>query len=464
MSTTGSPENKPSIYRQIIVLALPTAAFNIIEMGLGLTDLFMVRSFGPEATAALGINRQITFIFETMIFAVTVGVVALISQSLGRDDSEKVERIIAQSMLAMVALASTIALLGYLLSPVVLSLMQASPETAILADAYLRIYCFSMLFLGINAVGAAVMRAAKNPWLPLKIVVVIALLNVPLNYMFIHGALGLEGLGVKGAAVGTLLARVLGSVAFVSCLLFGSHDTPLVPSRMTSIDTTLIRQIFKIGFPVALAGVMRNGARVIFVGIVGLSALGVAMHASVGLGLQIRLISVFPALAFQVALATLVGNAIGRGEIEEAEEIGKRGVVLLAGLMFVVCGILFMCSGILATLFIADTESALLGAKVLRWFAIGQFFSTLAIGAQGALSGAGDTKPIARVTFLTQWLLLLPLTYVLLVPMNIDPNGPLIAWAVAPMATFLLLYARLLSGKWKDLIPTTDQQEKNSES
>lgn len=445
---TGPLQNR-EIYRSIVALALPTVAYNIIEMGLGLTDLFMVRSFGPAATAALGLNRQVTFLFEAMILAVSVGVVTLISQSLAQNNNEKVERIVAQSLLIITVLASGLGILGYFFSPAILRLIQASPETTGFAVDYLKIYCISLLFLGINAVGAAILRASKNPWLPLKIAIAMAILNVPLNYAFIHGMFGVTALGVKGAAVGTLIVRVLGSLAFLAALSLGRRSTPLVPSRMVELDSSIIRQILAVGLPIAFAGLLRNAARIVFIAIVGFSAFGVSMHAAVGLGLQIRLIGVLPALAFQVALATLVGDAIGRGKLEEAAEIGRRGVYLLGAIMLALSVSIILLSAPIARAFILDLEGAKLGARVLRWFAVGQFFSTLAIAAQGALSGAGDTRPVARITFLTQWLILVPLTYILLVPLEIDPNGPLIAWTIAPILTFALIFQRFLSGKWK---------------
>jgi len=420
-------------------------------MSLGLTDLFMVRSFGEAATAAIGLNRQVTFLIETVIFAISVGVVTLVSQSLGRGEPAKAERVVAQSLLAIVVLSTGLGVVGYVLSPLILSALRASPDTIEYGVGYLRIYFFSMIFLGVNSVAAASLRAAKNPWIPLKVAVMMSALNIPLNYWFIHGGLGVEPLEVRGAAVGTVIARTIGAVAFIAILIRGRNGVRLVSAYSRRLDFDVIMRVIRLGIPVATAGLLRNGARLVFIAVAGLSAMGVSFHAAVGLGLQVRLICVLPALAFQVAIATLVGNAIGRGQLDEAEATGRHGVYLLATIMGALCGAIMLAAGPIAQLFILDSESAALGARVLRWFAVGQFFSALAIGTQGALSGAGDTKPIAWITFVTQWIVLVPLAFLLLVPVGMDPMGPLVAWAVTPILTFGLLYWRLVSGHWRTI-------------
>ena len=101
--------------------------------------------------------------------------------------------------------------------------------------------------------------------------------------------------------------------------------------------------------------------------------------------------------------------------------------------------------------FIADPDVATLGATVLRWFAVGQFFSSVSIGTQGALTGAGDTKPILRYTLWTQWGLLLSLSFVLLVFVGWEPEGPLLAWVVAPLVQLVLMQQLFRSGRWKRL-------------
>ena len=118
--------------------------------------------------------------------------------------------------------------------------------------------------------------------------------------------------------------------------------------------------------------------------------------------------------------------------------------------MLGVVGLTFLFARPLAAMFIVDAEVVDLGATVLRWFAVAQFFSSVSIGTQGALTGAGDTKPILTYTMVTQWGLLLTLTLILL-KLEWEPEGPLLAWVLAPMLQLVLMQRLFRSGRWRKL-------------
>jgi Na+-driven multidrug efflux pump len=199
----------------------------------------------------------------------------------------------------------------------------------------------------------------------------------------------------------------------------------------------------------AFANMLRHGSRVVFLAIAGASTLGTSLQATVSVALQVRLIGVLLALAFQTAAATLVGQAIGRGDIHQAEMCGRRSVQLLALLMGIITVLVIVLADPLAKLFLATPAAAGLGVTVLRWFAAAQFFSSLSIGTQGPLMGAGDTLPAMRYTLVSEWCLLLPLSY-LLVAIDWVPDGLLAVWALAPALTLALMQRRFLGRRWLD--------------
>ena len=428
------------------MLALPTVLYNFLEMTLGLVDLLMVRPFGPEATAAIGLIRQVTFIVEAAVASIVVGVVALVSQGIGKRDQKQIDDTVQQSLYAATLLGIALSVLGFFSAGGIMWILRMSPASAAHGEPYTQVYFLGVVFLCVNAVSAGILRGAKDATTPLKLAVLMAVVNIPLNYLFIHPM----GYGVMGAAMGTTVARLVGTLAFMFVLIRGIAGVRFV-AAVPRLQFDHIRRILRVGLPITFAGLLRNTARTAYVTIVGLSALGVALQAAVAVGLQFRLLAVLPALGFQIAIATLVGEAIGKGNLAEAEAIGRRAVAMLMGIMAVVCAAVILAAYPIAHVFIDDVETARRGAPGLRWYAVGQFHSRSAIGVQGILSGAGDTRPVMRYTLISQWGVLFGLGWVLIAAFNLDPEGILLSWTIAPIFMLVWLWQRFRAGHWKSI-------------
>ena len=440
-------------------LAWPMVVYNMLEMTVGLVDLVMVRSFGPSATAAIGLSRQVTFLVEAAVLAISTGVITLVSQAVGARRSDQIKNVVRQSTLLIVLLGLPTTLVGYFLSGPILVWLGASGATFAHGAPYLRIYFTGLALSWGSFVGAAVFRGLGDARTPLKVALGVSLLNIVLNYLFIFGAGPLPGFQVSGAAMATVAVRGCAAIVYLGLLWHGAGHARLqfaaaatvTGAHPWALDWTLIARILRIGVPMALAGVLRSGSRLVFLAIISASNFGYSLHAAVGVGLLLRNASILPALAFQVSTATLVGQAIGRGNYAEAELLGRRSVQLLALLMVLVVSTIILLAGPLASLFIASPEVARLGTTVLRWFAVAQFFSAVSIGTQGALMGAGDTAPNMRYTLLGQWVVMLPTAYVLLNLADWDPGGPLLAWTLAPLVSLSLVQWRFRTGRWKQV-------------
>jgi putative MATE family efflux protein len=447
------------LYRRIWGLTWPLMVSNALELVVGLVDLRLVRPFGPSATAALGVGRQVTFLVEALAVAITAGVITLISQGVGagarpvpsagsRVPRFEPDEVVRQSLVLVLLLGLPTALAGYALSGPLLAGLQTRAETRAYGEAYLQVYFAGLLFTWGNLVGTALFRGTGDVWTPLKLALGVGLFQVVLNYLFIYGAGPVPACGVRGAALGAVAARACGMLAFLFLLLRGTGTLRLRWPAFPGFDGRLIGSLLRIGVPMALANLLRHGSRVVFLALAGASALGVSLQAAVGVALQVRLIGVLVALAFQTAGATLVGQALGRDDPHQAEVLGRRSVRLLGLLMGVIAGVLIVLADPLAELFLNAPEAAGLEARVLRWFAVAQFVSALSIGTQGVLLGAGDTLPALRYTLVSEWCLMLPLSYLLLVTGWV-PDGLLAAWVLAPALTFALMWRRFRSGRWK---------------
>ena len=211
-----------AMYRRIWALAWPTLLYNVLELSLGVADLLMVRGLGFEATAAIGLTRQIAFLVEASALAVATGVIALVSQGVGAGDRRQVEGVMHQGTRLVLLLAPPITLLGYLLSRPLLVAMQADEAALGHAVPYLHIYFLGTVFLWGTVIPAAIFRGGGDAKTPLKLATAVAVLNVPLNYVFIFGAGPWEPMGVAGAAVGTVAARAIGAGLYLVLLTRGT--------------------------------------------------------------------------------------------------------------------------------------------------------------------------------------------------------------------------------------------------
>jgi putative MATE family efflux protein len=446
-----------ALLRSIWSLTWPMVLSNALEMTVALVDLRLVRPFGPAATAAIGVSRQVTFVVEAAAGAIAIGVLTLVSQAVGARSTSQVASVVRQSIRLILLLGVPASLAGCLLSRHLLVGLQVSDETLAWGAPYLHVYFAGLVLVWGNLVGAAIFRGAGDVWTPLKLTVLVGMLNVGLDYVCIYGAGPVPALGVMGAALGTVAARGCGVLIYVTVLWRGTkllrfsndeggtasvHPSSLIPRPSPA------GRILGIGVPMALANVLRHGSRPVFMAIVGASMLAESFQAAVGLGMEMRRLGVLVALAFQTATATLVGQAIGRADLSQAELVGRRSLQAVALLMLVLMSAIALLAEPLATLFIGTPEAAHLAAKVLRWFAIAQFFSALSITMQGALMGAGDTVPALRYTLVSEWAVFLPLSYLFLVTEWWFPDSLLAAWALAPAITLILMYRRWRSGHW----------------
>ncbi len=438
-------------FRLVWSLAWPVVLHSLLVLTLGLADLIMVRPLGLEATSAIGLVRQVTFLVEGVIVALATGVMVQVSQGLGRGDRERVRGAVRQAIYLALFLCVPIALVGYFLSRPLMTALHAGPRALEHGVLYLEVYFAGIVFLWIQLFSTAIFRGAGDTRTPLKVAVVVSVLNVVLNFVFIYGVGPVPAFEVRGAAMGTVGAWGCGALAHIGLLLRGTsrEELRLIPGW--GLDPSMIWRMLRVGTPSVLAGLFRNSARLVFLALVGSTVMGLSLHAAVGVAMQMRLLSVLPAVAFQVSSAALVGQAIGRNDYAEAEAVGKQSTVLLSLIMLGVVGPILVLAGPIAGFFIDDPSVADLCARVLRWFAVAQLFSALSICLQGALNGAGDTKPAMRYMLVTQWGVMLPVAYAFSAHAGWIPGGLLLAWVLAPVLSFALTLRRFCGGRWKAL-------------
>jgi len=437
-----------SLLSRLWAMSWPTVLYSLLESSVGLVDIFFASYLGSEAVAAIGFSRQIFLVLMIGTLSITTGTITLVSQYCGAKRYDAASSIASHSLLLSISSGLFIGFIGVFLARYSLILLGAEANALYEGTNYLQVLMGGVVFLMIGFSTNGVFRALGDAYTPLKIATLVNALNILFSYVFIFGFGPIPAYGVMGAAIGTVLARIFGSSLAVYMLMRKSRQVRITLHEGFSLS--IVKQILDIGLPSGFSGFFRNGARVLFFRIIATTSAGSVAVAVATIGFQLRMLNIMPALAFQVATATLVGQCIGAKKIDQAEAYGWTAIKFCSSIMAAASLLILIFPGFIMRIFSDSIQVIEMGIFALRLLALEQFCNSVSIIVSGALSGAGDTKPSLRYTILSQWLLMLPLAY-WLSNTSLDISGAWIAWGFAPIIQTFLTLRRFIKGAWKKM-------------
>lgn len=448
----------PSTRRRVLRLALPSVGEQLLNTLVGLADVYLVGNLTLAATASLGYASTTAlaatalgnqFIWLTMVFfmAIGIGSTALVARAVGARDNDDLLRIVRQSMIMATIMGVITGLAGWALGGSFLGLIGAPAETFALAERYIHINSIAALPATLMLVGLAMMRGAGDTRTPLLVMLGVNTANVLISWLLVNGQFGLPALGVDGAAIGTVAARVGGAVVVVFLLLRGHSGLRLIPSWRP--DPHTLRRLAKIGLPTAGEQLIFQAALLIFARFV--TGMGTTAYAAHQVAINIEALSFLPGLGYAAATSALVGQALGAREPAQAERSAFEAL-LQGGLMMSAAGALMaLFPGPLVSIF--SNDPAVMAAAVGPLRAAGLVQPALAVSfiIIGALRGAGDTRWPLLSRLITTWAVRLPLTILLVSVFDGGLAGIWLAMCTDFTLQAIMALLRFQSGRWKQI-------------
>ncbi len=425
-----------SLLRQTLYLSWPIVAASLLQVAVGIADIKMVGILGPEPIAAVGMARTVIFTLVALVFAVATGVQVLVAQYSGQGDH--------------ITLA-VITPVGAIFSEGILRLLGANQEVLVHGTPYLQIMFAGGLFLVLSFVITAALQGAGDTLTPLILLLVANALNIVLNYLLIFGVGPFPRLGVPGAAVATIVARILATAAGLAVLISGRFAVSLRMRSSWVLRWKLIGTIFYLGIPAAIQGFTRNIAFMLIIKILWLTAVGVYAVSAWTVAGQIRAVTIMVGLAFMAAATTAVGQNVGARNYQRAQSAGWLSVKLAAGLSMAAALTYALLARMLMQLFTDDSHVIAVGVQALVVLAISEPFLTGAMSLSGSLRGAGDTYMPLYISLICTSVLTPLAAYVLAISLGLDTLGVWIGFDLAIAAQFALLAWKFADGYWKDL-------------
>ncbi len=387
--------------RAVWMLAWPTMLQNLIAGLQGVVDHALVGHFvGYAGNAAIGVAIQIFIVVIVFVISVFGGMGVLVARFAGANEPDKVNRTVYQAFLAAVALwGLVLAPLGWVLAPSLLRVVNAAPAVQVEALPFLRIMFVGSLGMLLFFMVSGALRAAGDARTPLRLGVLLTVLNIACNVAFITGLGPFPRLGTAGAAVGTTVAGLV--VSGIAGYLLFSGRLPVTWHRGMSWrpDWGIIRELFRFGLPTGVQGIAMNIAGVLLLRFIGSLAESAQAQAAYAVGYtELFSFITWTSVGLMSAAATVGGQNLGAGRPERA----VHGVHVAAGLglaLAVAIGILFVSipRSLLGVFGMTDPVVVGLGVQLLRFLSVSGLFVTVALTYTGGLQGTRSVSaPCSR--------------------------------------------------------------------
>jgi len=436
------------IRSQVLRLALPATAEQMLAMMVGIVDTFLVGHLGAESLAAVGLANQWIFLSGTFFGAVGTGSTALIARFTGAKEPDKANQVLRQSVLLGVLIGVAALVLGLSLARPAVILLGARGEVVGLSSTYLRIVSGALILAPLMYLGNASLRGAGDTQTPLRIMMVVNAVNIVVAVTAINGLFGVPKMGVAGSALGAATAQVTGGVLVTAVLLRGRGQIRLRLDRMR-LDWDVIRRITRVGLPTGVENLLFRIGNMAYVTV--LASLGVKAYAANQVAINAWSLSFMPGFGFAVAATTLVGQALGAREPKAAEQHGYTSYWMGAGLMAAMGLMFVLFPAQIMGFFTNDAEVIAVGTMPLRVVGLAQPFLAAAMIFAGALRGAGDTRFPMIITAAAIWLIRLPMAYVLGVMLGWGLVGAWTAMSLDMVMRGALNFWRFRGGRWKSI-------------
>jgi putative MATE family efflux protein len=387
-------------------------------------------------------------IVAIFIVSITTGAFALISQAIGARNTLDASHTVRQVVLLTGILGVATGAIGYTFAENILALLSMPDDVVDLGTQYLRVFFLGTPLLATQFGMASCFNAAGDTTTPFYINVCVNLVNVIASYILIFGYWGVQPMGVAGAALGTVLARGVGSLLCLAMLYSGRSRISILPGSFRP-DRQRIRRILRIGIPSGIEGIFRDGSNILFLKLIALTDNATAAVAAFAIGNQVMRVPLRTSLGLAITASTLVGQAIGEGDLAKAERRGWTVAAVGASLLLILSALLAWFASDIIAAFTDDTSVIAIGTRYLYVVALQGPMVAVVVCISGSLSGAGDTKPNLYYTIACQWGVMLPSAWLLAFPFGLDIDGIWLSMLISITAQCGLIVWTFARGHWK---------------
>ena len=430
----------------ILTLALPIIGGMASQTLFNLIDTAMVGRLGPEALAGVGVGGFASFMAVAIVMGLSAGVQAMCARRKGEGRLSETAVPLNGGLMIALLLAIPLSAVLCVFAPDLFPLLNGDAAVIAAGVPYLQARVLGMAGVGMNFAFRGYWNGISQSKVYLQTLLVMHVVNIPLNYVLIFGELGFPELGTAGAGIGTMVATYVGSITYFWIAWRRARPNGFMtrlPRRVTMLT------MLKLAVPSSIQQFFFAAGFTAMFWIVGL--VGTKEVAAANVLINLVLVAILPGLGLGLAAASLVGQALGAGDRRAAHRWGWD-VVKVAAVVMGSLGLPALAfPDLILGVFLHDAETLALARTPLRITASTIIIEALGMVLMNAMLGAGAARTVMVASIAIQWLLFLPLAFLVGPMLGLGLVGIWscqVGWRVAQAVVFTGLWQR---GKWAEI-------------
>lgn len=448
MVTLNDKSNNRIIYNTMLTIALPVIIQHLISIGLNLVDTIMIGRLGEPELAAVGIANRFFMIFGLFCFGFYSGCSVFISQYWGVKDIKNIRRVFGIEIMSGLLVSVLFSFLALVFPAAIMRIFIKDALVIEYGIQYLRIIGLAYIFIAVSFALSFNSRSIHRVKMTVVINTIAISINTFLNYILIYGKFGFPELGVRGAAIATVIARFL-EFALLLYFIYKDRSHPLAGSlkELFDWDRTFLMKVYKTAFPVFIneaTWVLGTSVYYIAYGMIGTDAVATVQVST-------TISDFFQSFFFGIgsACAVMIGNELGRDNKDLAYSLGIKFIKITATVSVVTGLLLYLMRNPIINFYdFKESTNYMLEMSLIVFslFMLPKMLTYMII--VGVLRSGGDTRYCMFLDLFFIWLVGIPLAFISVLVMDWPIHLVLAAVFSEEIIKILVVSKRIKSKKW----------------
>ncbi len=437
-----------NFYKTMLGIALPIALQNLISSSLNMVDTLMITELGNSNIAAVGLANQVFFFFALILFGINSGSSIFVAQFWGKRDVKNIRRILGIALMIGGALSIVFATSAFFMPKAIMKIFTKEIDVIELGVRYLKIVSISYLLTAVSFSFSVASRSIGQAKVPMIVSAIALLINTAFNWLLIFGNFGFPQLGIEGAALATLISRIIEMALILFITYRNRNALAAKPRELLDISADFLAKFFKTTTPVILNEFFWSLGMVMYS--IAYARIGKEATATVQISTTIQNIFMVMSMGMANACAVMIGNKIGADNKDEALTYAKTFSILGPATGIILGGLLYLLSPVVLKLFNNLTPEVYYSARrmliVISLTMSIRIFNAILI--VGILRSGGDTKFSMFLEMGSVWLVGVPLAFLGALVLKLPVYWVLAMVSLEEVVKATVGIPRLLSMKW----------------